>query len=378
MQVIKALKTRIYPSPKQEEIINTTINCCRYIYNHMLNRNNKVYQRRGEHLSCIDMQNLLPIMKQYLPWLKDADSQALQHACRNVDAAYQNFFKKNARFPKFKRKHNSKQSYTTQHPTSLKYEPHIVSLPKVGAMRCSDTRELPANAKICNATVSKENDKYYVSIIYKYKKEVIPIAVNQVRGMDYKSDGLYVDDLGNIANMPHWYRLGQKDLAKQQKKLSKKHGSHQGERKSNRWKKQQKTICKIHKHIANQRKDALHKESTRLADTCDAICVEDLDMKVLSNKGFKNGKATMDNGYGMFVNMLQYKLNEKGKQLIKVDRFYASSQTCNCCEFKNPEVKNLAIRKWDCPNCGSHNDRDINAAKNIKLQGLLKLAVSVG
>lgn len=377
MVVTKALKTRIYPSKEQAVQIDITINCCRFVYNSMLNRNNKVYQRRGEHLSYIDMQNLLPKMKIYLPWLKDADSQALKYACRNVDTAYQNFFKKRTRFPRFKRKHDNRQSYTTQHPTSLRYKPQEVSLPKIGIMRCSDTRELPAGAKICNATISKEGDKYYVSIIYKYEKEVMPATVNenQVRGLDYKSDGLYVDDLGNTADMPHWYRLSQKDLAKQQKKLSKKQGSRKGERKSNRWLKQQKCVNKTHKHITNQRKDYLHKESTRLADTYDAICIEDLDMKALSNKGFKNGKATLDNGYGMFTNMLEYKLRERGKQLIKVDRFYASSQTCNCCGFKNPEVKNLKLRKWDCPNCGTHNDRDINAAKNIKSQGLLKLAV---
>lgn len=377
MLITKALKMRIYPSKEQAIQIDITINCCRFVYNHMLDRNNKVYQRRGEHLSYIDMQNLLPKMKQYLPWLKDADSQALKHACRNVDTAYQNFFKKRTGFPRFKHKRDSKQSYTTEHPTSLRYSSKEVVVPKVGTVRCSDTRELPAGVKICNATISKESNKYYVSIIYKYEKDVESVIANenQVRGLDYKSDGLYVDDLGNTADMPHWYRLSQKDLAKQQKKLSKKRGSHQGERKSNRWLKQQKRVNKTHKHIANQRKDYLHQKSTRLADAYDAICIEDLDMKVLSNKGFKNGKATLDNGYGMFTNMLEYKLRERGKQLIKVDRFYASSQTCHCCGIKNPEVKNLKLRKWDCPNCGAHHDRDINAAKNIKLQGLLKLAV---
>ena len=377
MLITKALKMRIYPSKEQAAQIDITINCCRFVYNSMLGRNNKVYQRRGEHLSYIDMQNLLPEMKQYLPWLKAADSQALKHACRNVDIAYQNFFKKRTRFPRFKRKRDSKQSYATEHPTSLRYSPKEVTIPKVGTMRCSDTRELPAGAKTCNATVSKEGYKYYISIIYKYEKEVMPVTANenQVRGLDYKSDGLYVDDLGNTADMPHWYRLSQKDLAKQQRKLSKKQGSRKGERESNRWLKQQKRVIKTHKHIANQRKDYLHKESTRLADTYDTICIEDLDMKALSNKRFKNGKATLDNGYGMFTTMLEYKLNERGKQLIKVDRFYASSQTCNCCGLKNPEVKNLKLRKWDCPNCGAHHDRDINAAKNIKLQGLLRLAV---
>lgn len=377
MQFVRALKTRIYPSLEQIQQIETTINCCRFVYNHMLDRQIKVYKRRKKHLSCFDMKNLLPMMKQYLPWLKYADATALQYACDHVNTAYQNFFHKRTKFPKFKRKHGSRQSYTTQHKTSLRYTPNAVSIPKVGVVRCSDKRLLPNNATICNATIIKENNKYYISIIYKYDKNIIPTPIdeNQVRGFDYKSNGLYIDDLGNTPKIEHWYRKGQKALAKQQRKLSKKKGSHQGESKSKRWIKQQKTVYKIHKHIANQRKDFLHKESTRLANTFDAICIEDLNMKALSNKGFKNGKATLDNGYGMFVNMLQYKLEERGKELIKTNKFYPSSQICNCCGFRNRGIKDLRIRKWECPNCGAHHDRDINAAKNIKLQGLLQLAI---
>ena len=376
MLVTRALKMRIYPSAEQIKVINMTLGCCRYIYNYMLDRNKKVYDRRGEHLSYIDMQNLLTEMKTYIPWLKTADAKALQHSCRNVDRAYQNFFKKRAKFPKFKCKHDNKQSYITEHPTSLYYVPGEVSLPKLGKMKCSDTRKLPYGAKICNATVSKDNYKYYVSITYKFEKEVIPITVdeNQVVGLDYKSNGLYCDNNGFIADMPHCYRLSQKELAKLQRKQSKKVGSKKGEKKSRRWLKLQKTINKIHKHIANQRHDYLQKESTRLADAYDCICIEDFNLKALANKKYKNGKATMDNGYGMFTHMLDYKLQERGKRLIKIDKFYPSSQTCNCCGTKNPEVKKLKVRKWECHNCGAMHDRDVNAAKNIKAQGLLKLA----
>ena len=134
--------------------------------------------------------------------------------------------------------------------------------------------------------------------------------------------------------------------------------------------KQQKKVAKIHRHIANQRKDYLHKESTAIAKQYDYVCVESLNMRAMSNKGFGNGKATLDNGNGMFLVMLDYKLQEKGGGLIKVDKFYPSSQLCNCCGFRNPLLKDLTIRKWVCPNCDTYHDRDENAAQNIKHEGL--------
>ena len=165
--------------------------------------------------------------------------------------------------------------------------------------------------------------------------------------------------------MPHFFCRSEDRLAKAQLKLKHKTvGSHNYNR-------QQKKVAKIHRHIANQRKDFLQKESTAIAKQYSCVCVEDLDMKAMSNRGFGNGKATMDNGYGMFLDMLEYKLRDRGGQLVKVDRFYPSSQLCNCCGFKNPALKDLSIRRWDCPNCGTASiDRDINAAKNIKQEGL--------
>lgn len=187
--------------------------------------------------------------------------------------------------------------------------------------------------------------------------------------MDYKSDGLYVDSNGKTADMPHYYRKSDEKLAKSQRKL--KHmiiGS-------NNYNKQQKRIAKIHRHIANQRKDFLHKESTAIAKQYSCVCVEALNMKAMSNKGFGNGKATLDNGYGMFLNMLCYKLQDRGGYFIKVDKFFPSSQLCHCCGFKNSKLKDLSIRRWDCPACGTKNiDRDINAAQNIKYEGLRLLS----
>lgn len=378
MEIIKALKMRIYPDDSQKTKIDKTIGSCRFIYNQMLDRNIKAYSRRKEHLTYNNMQNLLPIMKDYLPWLKEADSQALKYACRQVDLAYKNFFAKRAKSPKFKSKKKSKASYTTTNKKCIDYIPaeQMVKLPFLGWMKCSDKRVL----KDCDfkyATISKVNDKYYVSITYSIEKDIKPITINenQVVGLDYKSDGLYADNNGFIVNMPHYFRQAQAKLKSEQRKLRLKQGFKKGQMQSNRYKKQLLKVAKLQEHIANQRKDFLHKLSTKLSKDYDTICIEDLNMMSLSNKGFGNGKATLDNAWGMFTVMLDYKLQEQGKQLVKIDKFYPSSQTCSICGCVNKEVKNLSVRKWECPNCGATHDRDTNAAVNIRNEGLRLLGL---
>lgn len=373
MKITKALKMRIYPNKEQALKIDKTISSCRYVYNHMLARNKKIYARRNEHLSYYDMQNLLPRMKEYLPWLKESDSQALKHACRQLNTAYDRFFKKKSGFPKFHSKRMNRQAYTTTAKVNIAYdsESRKVKLPFLGWMRCSDNRIL-VNPDFKYATVSRQNGKYYVSITYSIEKTVHPVTVseNQALGLDYKSDGLYVDSNGNMAGMPKWFRDSQAKLKKEQRKLRNKVGSQKGETKSHGYLKQLQKVRNLHEHIANQRLDYLQKESTRLADRYDAILIEDLDMKAIANKGFGNGKATFDNGWGMFTTMLDYKMTERGKCLQKIDRWYPSSQTCSVCRCVNSETKNLSIRKWTCPHCGAEHNRDVNAAINIKREGL--------
>ena len=373
MEIIRALKMRIHPNDEQKVKIDKTLGACRFVYNHMLARNQKVYERRKEHLSYNEMQNLLPVMKNYLPWMKEADSRALQHACRQLNTAYDRFFKKKSGFPKFHSKRMNRQTYMTTNKRQIAYdaENREVRLPFLGWMRCSDDRIL-MNPDFKYATVSRQNGKYYVSITYSIEKAVCPVSMSesQALGLDYKSDGLYVDSNGNMAGMPKWFRDSQAKLKKEQRKLRNKVGSQKGETKSHNYLKQLQKVRNLHEHIANQRLDYLHKESTRLADQYDAILIEDLDMKAIANKGFGNGKATLDNGWGMFTTMLDYKMAERGKHLQKIDRWYPSSQTCNVCGYINSEAKNLSIRKWTCPHCSAVHDRDINAALNIKREGL--------
>ena len=373
MKIIRALKMRIYPSSEQKAKIDKTLGSCRFVYNHMLARNKKVYERRNEHLSYNEMQNLLPVMKNYLPWMKEADSQALKYACRQLNTAYDRFFKKKSNFPKFHSKRMNRQAYTTTVKRQIAYDAknRKVKLPFLGWMRCSNNRIL-SNPDFKYATVSRQNGKYYVSITYSIEKTIHPVTVseNQALGLDYKSDGLYVNSNGNMAGTPKWFRNSQAKLKKEQRKLRNKVGSQKGETKSHGYLKQLRKVRNLHEHIANQRLDYLHKESTRLANQYDAILIEDLNMKAIANKDFGNGKATLDNGWGMFTTMLDYKMAERGKRLQKIDRWYPSSQTCSVCRCVNSETKNLSIRKWTCPHCGAEHNRDVNAAINIKREGL--------
>ena len=190
-----------------------------------------------------------------------------------------------------------------------------------------------------------------------------------VIGLDYASDSLYVDNNGNLGTNHKYYHESHDKLAKAQRKLSRMQGSKKHETKSSNYIKQLYKVNKIYRHIANQGLDNLHKISTEIANQYDVVCVESLNMKSMSNKGFGNGKATLDNGYGMFLSMLNYKLSERNKYLVKVDKWFSSSQICHCCGKAHSEMKNLAIRTMKC-DCGLTISRDQNAAINILREGL--------
>lgn len=369
----KALRVRIYPNKTQQKEIDTTINCCRFVRNHMIERNRKLYERCKEHLNYIAMQNLLPGMKKYLPWLAEADSQALKYACRQVDNAYQRFFKKLGGYPKFGSKRDNVQSYTTTNAKGIYYKIGKIKIPCISWVNSKDKRELPSDSNICFVTVIRDHGQYYASICYKTEDVATPVQIdgNNVIGLDYKSDGLYTDSNGDCCDMPHYHREAQKTIVKEQQRLSRKVGSRKGEKRSENYIRQQKRLFKKTRHAANQRKDFLHKVSTAIAKQYDAVCVEDLNMKAMANKSFGNGKATMDNGYGMFLMMLDYKLRDRGKQLVKVDKWYPSSQLCSCCGHK--QKMPLYVRTYDCPQCGNRMDRDYNAAVNIRNEGLRML-----
>ena len=367
----KAIKYRLYPTTEQSVLFAKTFGCCRKVYNLMLADKIKSY----EETSSFGHQTPAMYKKEY-PYLKEVDSLALANTQLNLQNAFRNCFDKSRKkvngFPKFKSAKHSRKSYTTNNQKgTVAILNNGIKLPKLGKVKAIIHRLPDTDWKLKSATISQESDgTYYVSVLFQFEKNVkmIPVSENSI-GLDYASDGLYVDDKGNIGTNHKYYRESHMKLAKAQRKLSRMKGSKKSEAKSNNYKKQLKKVNKIHRHISNQRFDNLHKISTEITNRYDVVCVESLNMKAMSNKDFGNGKATMDNGYGMFLNMLAYKLAARGKYFVKVNKWFPSSQICHCCGKVHPEMKDLRIRTFKCA-CGLTISRDQNAAINIKNEGL--------
>ena len=368
----KAFKYRLYPTTEQAVMFTKTFGCCRKVYNLMLSDKIESYKTTGKFVFVTPAK-----YKKDYPYLKEVDSLALANTQLNLQDAFKNRFsksrKKNNGFPKFKSAKHSRKSYTTnnQHGT-VALTDNSIRLPKIGFVKAVIHRKPDDSWLIKSATVSQESDgKYYISVLFEYDAPVNTYIADKTNaiGLDYASDGLYVDNNGNVGTNHKYYRESHNKLAKAQRRLSRMRGSKKNEVKSNNYIKQLRKVNKIHRHIANQRLDNLHKVSTEIANQYDIVCVESLNMKSMSNKGFGNGKATLDNGYGMFLSMLKYKLAERNKYLVKVDKWFPSSQICHCCGTVHPEMKDLALRKMTC-DCGLTISRDQNAAINILNEGL--------
>ena len=373
----KAIKYRIYPTTEQNIMFSKTFGCCRKVYNLMLSDKIEGYKATGKFPTVTPAK-----YKKDYPYLKEVDSLALANKQLDLQAAFRNTFSKSRkrrnRFPRFKSAKHSRKSYTTnnQKGTVAIIDNRYIKLPKVGKVKAVIHRIPDDDWNIKSATVSQESDgKYYVSVLFEFDKAhntYIADKTNAI-GLDYASDGLYVDSNGNVGTNHKYYRESHDKLAKAQRKLSRMQGSKKHEDKSNNYIKQLRKVNKIHRHIANQRLDNLHKISTEIANQYDVVCVESINMRSMSNKGFGNGKATLDNGYGMFLSMLEYKLSDRNKYLVKVDKWFPSSQICHCCGALHPEMKELANRKMIC-DCGLTINRDENAAINILNEGLRLLS----
>ena len=371
----KAIKYRVYPTTEQEVMFAKTFGCCRKVWNLMLSDKIDGYKATGKFPTVTPAK-----YKNDYPYLREIDSLALANVQMNLQKAYKNFFdkkrKKKNGFPKFKSR-KARNSYTTnnQKGTVAIIENKYIKLPKIGKVKAVIHRFPEEDWIIKSATVSKERDgSFYISILFEFDRIITKVTKSDnVIGLDYKSDGLYMDSDGNIGSNHKYYRESHKKLAKVQRKLSRKVGSKKNQTKSNNYLKQLKKVNKIHRHISNQRLDNLHKKSTEIANQYDIVCVESLNMRSMSNKDFGNGKATLDNGYGMFLSMLEYKLNDRGKYFIKIDKWYPSSQLCSCCGSRKKLT--LQERIYKC-NCGLTMDRDLNAAINIKNEGLRLLEVA--
>ena len=362
-----AYRYRAYPNEAQSVLLQKTFGCVRFIWNKMLADIKEYYE--------LEKKALNPTPAQYKPdneWLKEVDSLALANVQLQLRQAFQRFFKdKKTGYPAFKSKRHDKKSYTTNLVNgNIIVSDKKIKLPKLGEVRIKKHRTAPQDWKLKSVTVTQEpSGKYYVSVLYEYESQVIEQNdTEKTIGLDYAMNGLYVDSNGICAEMPHFLRQSEKRLKKAQRKLSRMFVKGK-EKQSNRYYRQKQKVALLHERVRHQRSDWLHKESRNLIEQYDYIGIEDLDMKTMSQT-LKFGKSVSDNGWGMFISMLTYKAEMAGKHVIKVDKMFPSSQKCHVCGELNPETKDLSIREWDCPVCGTRHDRDHNSAMNLKTEAL--------
>lgn len=369
----KAYKYRIYPNKKQQELIQKTYGCTRFVYNYYLNKRKEMYENDKTTFTYNMCSKDLTNLKKEFEWLKEPDKYSLQNALKDLDVSYQKLFKEHIGYPKFKSKKNRYKSYRTSYTKTsaggnIMFINKHIKLPKLGLVKVRD-KQIP-QGRILNATISQEpNGHYYCSLCCTDIEFEQSPKTNKNVGIDLGicdfailSDGIKIEN-------PQFYEQSEKKLARLQRELSRKTIG------SARWEKARLRVAKLQKHIANQRNDFLQKLTTIIVSNYDVIAIEDLNVKEMKETDSKiRNKRVGDVSWSEFRRMLTYKSQWYGKDLSIIDRYYPSSQMCHVCGYRDGK-KSEDIRNWICPHCHSELDRDINAAINILNEGLRLLSI---
>ena len=358
----KGIKFRAYPTKAQQNLINQTLGCCRLIYNKGLAMRNEAYEN-GSKVGYSQTSTMLTELKKDsdFAFLKEVDSIALQQSLRDLDRGFVNFFQKRASRPTFKSKHNNHQSYrTVNQGGNIRIVDKYIKLPKLGYVKIKQSMEV---GKINNVTIERTpSGKYFVVLNVDFEPELQANKGGSI-GIDVGIKEFYSDSNGNVVHNPKYLEKSMRKLVREQRRLSRK------QKGSNNRNKQCVKVALVHEKITNQRNDFLQKQSIMLIRENQTICIEELKVRNM----MRNHKLAQHIGsasWSKFFDMLAYKSVWYGNDIIKVPTMYPSSQTCSCCGYKNPLVKNLAIRVWECPDCHTIHNRDTNASVNILNKGL--------
>ena len=373
MQILKGYVFRMYPTEEQEQLINKTIGCARFVYNYFLDDKIKEYKEIGKSKSAYDQAKLIPSLSKEKEWLKEVDSQSLRNSLLDLERAFKNFYNGSG-YPKFKAKgvheryktNNIKSSYKGNHYNSIKLDlkNKTITLPKLKEVKIRGHRNkevIPGDIK--SAVIKKEAGRYYVSVLIEELLIRPPFIPRSIIGIDLGIKDLIVTSYNE--KIENTIKLNNKRLIGLQRGLARCKGGSK-----NRYKMKLK-IQRMYQKIKNARKHMIHDITNKLIKENDIIVTENLDVKSMQ-KNHYIAKGLNENPISEIIRVLKYKANWNNKKLIQINRYYPSSQICNICNYQNKEIKDLSIRKWECPVCHTNHDRDFNASVNIMFEGLKK------